>query len=261
MFATVEFYSPDESFRARLKRFFRPPEIITEKVSVPENEYFYKIRVPLNKGRVPYDKLRRISAGVCNGLIFPESFRCEEPEGIKIYSSRYFSETVLFNTAVSLIKESVFAPNETLITLVDKKGVLATEVSRIVPYAGEIRVVTDNTRAYEFASRRIIDEYGLSLLVSDKLSSIPGEGIVISLDSSYIPLYFKGLLITAQRRYLPFARVLAGEGIRADEKYIALCPEGTDTEAFLSALCELCFVRELRKTEYEKLVDISSAGI
>ncbi len=261
MFATVEFYERENTFRAKLKSFFRPPEIITEKVPLPENEYFYKLKVPLNKGKVPYDKLKRLSSGVGDGLIFPEGFICEETEGIKIYSSRYFREMVLFNTAVSLIKESIFEPAQTVITFVDKKGVLASEVGRIVPFACEIRIVTDNMRAYEFASKRIMKEYGLSLLVSDKLSSISKEGIVISYDSSFIPLYFKGLVLTAQKRFLPFARVLTGEGISADEKYTALCPEGVDRELFLSALCEVCFVRELRKTEYEKLVDISSASI
>lgn len=261
MFATVEFYEREDTFKAKLKSFFSPPKIITEKVPLPENEYFYKMKVPLHKGEIPYDKLKRISSGVCDGLIFPKGFRCEETEGIKVYSSRYFKETVLFNTAVSLIKESIFEPTQTVITLVDKKGVLASEVSRIVPFACEIRVVTDNMRAYEFAHRRIMNEYGLSLLVSDKLSSISKEGIVISYDSSFIPLYFKGLVLTAQKRFLPFARVLMGEGISADEKYTALCPEGVDMEIFLSALCEVCFVKELRKTEYEKLVDISSGSI
>lgn len=261
MFATVEFYMPEETLKAKVRRLFRSPEIITEKVHLPENEYFYKIKMPLHKGAVPYDKLRRISSGLCDGLIFPVGFRCEDTLGIKIYSSRYFRETVLFNTAVSLIKESVFQPSETLITLVDGRGVLACEISRIVPYANEIRIITDNIRAYEFASNRIMNEYGLSLLVTDKLSSIGNEGIVISCDSSFIPLYFKGLVLTAQKRFLPFARVLTGEGIRADEKYRELCPEGFDEEAFLSALCEVCFVKELREAEYEKLVDISSSDI
>ncbi len=261
MFATVEFYEREDTFKERLRSFFSPPKIITEKVPLPENEYFYKIKVPLHKGEIPYDKLKRISSGVGDGLIFPKDFKCEESTGIKIYSSRYFKETVLFNTAVSLIKESVFEPTQTVITLVDKKGVLASEVNRIVPYAYEIRVVTDNIRAYEFAHRRIMNEYGLSVLVSDKLSSISKEGIVISYDSSFIPLYFKGLVLTAEKRFLPFARVLVGEGITADEKYRALCPENVDAEAFLSALCEVCFIRELRKTEYEKLVDISAGSI
>lgn len=261
MFATVEFYEREDSFKVRLKSFFSPPKIITEKVLLPEDEYFYKIKVPLKKGKVPYDKLRRISGGVSGGLIFPEGFICEETEGIRIYSSRYFRETVLFNTAVRLLEESVFEPLETVITLVDKKGVLASEVGRLVSFACEIRIVTDNTRPYEFASRRIMNEYGLSLLVSDKLSSIANKGIVISYDSSFIPLYFKGVVLTAHKRFLPFARVLIGEGITADEKYTALCPEGFERETFLSALCELCFVRELRAAEYEKLVDISSQSI
>lgn len=260
MFATVEFYEREDTAKKRVKNFFVKPKIITEKVNLPENEYFYKLKVPLHKGKIPYDKLKRISSGVNDGLIFPKGFK-KEAEDIKVYSSRYFKETVLFNSAVSMLKKSVFEPTQTVITLVDKKGVLSGEVSRLVPFACEIRVVTDNIRPYEIVSGKIMGEYGLSLFVSDKLSTISKEGIIISFDSSFIPLSFKGIVVTAQKRFLPFARVLTGEGIVAERIYADLCPEEIDLEEFLSALCEVCFIRSLRQTEFEKLVDISALKI
>ncbi len=255
MFATVEFYERENNLKNSLKRLFFKDSIITERVNLPENEYFYKLKVPVHKGKIPAEKLKRMTSSIADGLIFPDSFVPERE--MKVYSSSYFKDILLFNSAVSQLGQSVFNPAETLITLIDKKGFLHTEISRLVRFAGELKVITDNVRAYERAAERIMEEYGLSLFVSDKLSSIPEKGIIISRHSDVVPVYFKGLLITGEKRLLPFARVLTGEGIKAKGNYEVLCPEGINMTDFLSALCEVCFLKELRKSEYEKLVDIS----
>lgn len=255
MFATVEFYEGEKTLKGRMKRFFFKEKIISEKVNLPENEYFYKLKVPVHKGVIPEERLKRITEGLTDGLIFPGSFN--NYSGIKTWSPSYFKDIMLFNTAVSQIEKSVFNPAETLITLIDKRGVLHTEISRLVPFSGELKVITDNVRAYEREAERIMREYGLSLFVSDKLSLIPERGIIISRRSDIIPVYFKGLLITGEKRLFPFARVLSGEGIKERGSYGRLCPEGIDMTDFLSALCEVCFAKELRRCEYEKLVDIS----
>ena len=255
MFATVEFYERDNRVKSRMKRLMGKSEIVTERVSLSENEYFYKIRVPVHKNKYPVSKLRRVASGVNDGLLFPEGFTDEV--GVKVYRSSFFREILLFNSAVSLLEKGGYDPSVTLITLIDKKGFLSSQTERLIPLAGEIRVVTDNVRAYERTAGRVMEEYGLSLLVSDKLSSIPERGIIISFKSNVIPVYFKGLLITGEKRLLPFAKVLTGTGIKAEEKYMSLCPSGIDMTDFLSALCEVCFQKELRKSEYENLVDIS----
>ena len=211
--------------------------------------------MPVHKGRIPEERLKRIAAGLTDGLIFPEGYRNEG--GIKAYSPSFFREMLLFNSAVSQLRRSAFNPADTLITLIDKKGVLHTEVHRLVSLAGEIKVITDNVRAYGTQAARLMDEYGLSLFISNRLSAIPERGIIISRYSDAVPVYFKGLLITGEKRLLPFARVLTGEGIRTKGGYESLCPAGINMTDFLSALCEVCFVKELRKSEYEKLVDIS----
>ena len=255
MFGTVEFYESESSLRGRMKRLFFRESITAEKVQLPENEYFYRLRVPVHKGKIPAEGLKRLSASLADGLLFPEGYRAER--GMKVYASSYFRDILLFNSAVSQLKESVFSPAETLITLIDKKGVLHSQLGRLVPFAGELKVITDNVRAYESESARLMREYGLSLFISDKLSAIPEKGIIISRHSDVVPVYFKGLLITGERRLLPFARVLTGEGIRAAGGYGGLCPDGINLTDFLAALCEVCFVKELRRSEYEKLVDIS----
>ena len=255
MFGTVEFYERENSLKSRMKRLLFKDKITAERVELPENEYFYRLRVPVHKGSFPEERLKRISASLTDGLIFPDNYR--PGNGIKVYSSLYFRDMLLFNSAVSQLRASVFNPAETLITLIDKKGVLHSEISRLVHFAGELKVITDNVRAYESEAERIMREYGLSLFVSDKLSAIPERGIIISRHSDAVPVYFKGLLITGEKRLLPFARVLTGEGIRAKGNYESLCPDGINALDFLSALCEVCFVKELRRSEYEKLVDIS----
>ncbi len=255
MFATVEFYEGEKSLTKRLRRLFVREKITVERVNLPENEYFYKLKVPVHKGRMPAEGLKKISRSLSDGLIFPKDLKNEF--GIKAYTSAYFKDMLVFNSAVSLIEKSISNPVDTVITLIDKKGFLNTEINRLVPFTGELKIITDNIRAYEGTTRRIMEEYGLSIMVSDRLSSIPEKGIIISRHSDVIPVYFKGLLITGEKRLLPFARVLTGEGIKSRGDYSSLCPEGIDMTDFLSALCEVCFVRELRESEYEKLVDIS----
>ena len=255
LFATVEFYEGERTFKSRLKRFFFKEKILCERVNLPGNEYFYKLKVPVHKGVIPEERLKKITSNLADGLIFPKGFI--NNSGIKVWEPSYFKDIMLFNTALSQIEKSVFNPAETLITVIDRKGVLHTEISRLVPFSGELKVITDNMSAYERESERIMEEYGLSLFVSDRLSAIPERGIIISRHSDIIPVYFKGLIITDEKKLFPFARVLSGEGIKSSGLYEGLCPEGIEMTDFMSALCEVCFTAELRRSEYEKLVDIS----
>ncbi|MBQ3136866.1 MAG: hypothetical protein IJB74_05210 [Clostridia bacterium] len=255
MFGTVELYERENTLKNRIGRLFLRERIVTERVNLPENEYFYRVKVPVHKGKIPEERFKGVAASFNDGLIFPDSFPYKGEA--KMYTSAFFRELLLFNSAVSQLSQSIFEPTETLITVIDRKGVLHTEVSRLVNFAGEIKVITDNVKAYQIQAEKIMSEYGLSVFVSDKLSAIPERGIIISFRSNVVPVYFKGLLITGERRIFPFARVLTGEGIKAPGNYETLCPDGISLTDFLSALCEVCFVKELRRSEYEKLVDIS----
>lgn len=255
MFGTVEFYERENNLKERVRRLFLGDRIIAERVNLPENECFYRLRVPLHKGNFPEDRLKRMASSFTDGLIFPHMYSYEGE--IRQYRSSYFRDIILFNSAISQLEKSVFDPTETLITVIDRKGTLHTEIHRLIKFAGELKVITDNVRAYESEALKIMREYGLSLLISNKLSAIPERGIIISKYSDSVPVYFKGLLITGEKRLLPFARILIGEGVRSSGVYENLCPEGINMTDFLSALCEVCFIRELRKSECEKLVDIS----
>lgn len=254
MFATVELYEGDKSLKNKLRRILIKDKITAERVLLPENEYFYKLRVPIHKGKIPAEKLFKAASSMTDGLIFQDGVApCD---GIKVFSSSYFKRLLLFNSAVSYLKQGQAEPQDTLITLIDEGGVLHTHTDTLISLAGEIKIITQNKRAYESTAQRLMREYGASLFISERLSAIPHKGIIISLHSHIIPLHFKGLLITGEKRFLPFARVLTGEGIKGREKYKSLCPPGIDLTEFLAALCEACYVKELRESEYEKLVDI-----
>lgn len=255
MFATVELYE-DGKKRGRIRQLFYKPKIIREKIDLSGDEFFYKLKVPLVRGEIPYEKLREITFSIGEGLIFEKGIAVDERQ-IPLYKSRYFPKLMLFNSAVSLFRESIFEAEKTSVTVFDERGELAGEIHRLVPFASEIAVVTYNRQKYGFIANKLMKDYGLSLLVtkeSDK--SVGDSAVIIAPDSSNVPLFFKGLLITESEKLFPFATVLVGRGVKCEEKYLSLCPDKIDERDFVSALYEAAFQRELHFASYAKLVDI-----
>lgn len=255
MFATVELYEEDRK-RGIFKKFFHKPKITFEKINLKNDECFYKMKVPYIKGEIPYDKLREFAFSLGEGMIFEKGARVNENQ-MPVYKARYFPFLMLFNSAISLFSQSVFEAEKTSVTIFDQRGVLAGEIHRLVPFFSQICVVTYNRQKYSFTAEKMMKDYGLSLLVTDMGDKSVGESdVVIAFDSSSVPLYFKGLLITESERLFPFATVLVGKGIKCEKEYLSLCPDKIDCLQFVSALYEAAFQRELHFAEYEKLVDI-----
>ena len=102
MFATVEYYEEEKGFTKRLRRVFVKNRIISERVALPENECFYKLKVPLHKGKIPEERLRRMTAGITGGVLFPDG--ADSCGGIKIYNPSWFRDILLFNVKVDPLK-------------------------------------------------------------------------------------------------------------------------------------------------------------
>ncbi len=255
MFATVEFYDGGNSFSKRLRHFLGREKIYTEKISLSSDECFYRLCVPVFDGKAQLRKLRNIDFALGEGLIFPSGVRVDT-EGLRLYKTGGFPELVLMNTVVSALSQESCIGGGMCITVVDERAYLTNELHRLVPFASEIRVITKRPAKYTLTAEKLMKDYGISLVTGTDEREIPTEkGTVISFDAEKVPLGFKGTLFTAGERLLPFAaNVFSARGIRAERKYLDLCPAEIDTMTFLSALYEAAFQKELHFTEFEKFV-------
>lgn len=258
MFATVEICKGEKTLKGKIREFFGKARMYSEKVELEDGEYFYILKVPARKGKIPYDRLRNITFSIGEGLIFSEGTEIDEAL-VRVYKPRYFPKLMLFNSAVSMLKASVFDPAKTTLTLVDERGELASELHRLVPFASEIRVVTARSGRYEPVAEKLMDDYGLSLFIGDRFEKASAEStVIITYDCQWVPLSCKSLIFTVKPRFLPFARILVGQGVKGADGYAELCPEGIDKLTFVSALYEAAFQRKLHFAEYEKLVDTAN---
>ncbi len=255
MFATVEFYDGGSGFTDRLRHFFGRDKLLVRKVRLDEDECFYRIGVPVFEGETDLRRLREIDFSLGEGLIFPSGTQ-SETDGLQLYRVGYFPSLVLLNSVVSVLSEEAQAGSGMKITLIDERACLTNEIHRLVPFASEIRVITDRPLRYKAASEKLMKDYGLSLITGSQTKEIPTDkGVLISYDPMKVPLSFRGVLFTAKERLLPFARVMTAQGLKNTLGYEGLCPKGIDRMVFLSALYEVSFQKRLHFAEFEGFCD------
>lgn len=146
-------------------------------------------------------------------------------------------------------------PARVFVTVVDENAYVVDMVEKLCPFASLIRVITSCEREYSCLAEKLLGKYGLSMLIGAKADAdILDSTVIISPFSIPVPLTYRGILFTNEKRRMMNAVVLSGGGkITLPEKYQKLLPESVDPLCFASALYELCAVDELGTLEFDRM--------
>ena len=145
-----------------------------------------------------------------------------------------------------IISHKQFFRSESLI-IFDRDGIYQNHIEKLLPCLKNISVITDNKDTYDSVSKKLMVDYGFSLVVSEK-DSLDCDAI-ISHECS-LPVYYCGRVFTNNKKYLMNAEVLSGSEIRLPDEYEKLCLENIGRVLFASALYEYCSEKDLGKLRY-----------
>lgn len=255
MFAAVEFYSGDISFKGRVYDYFRSAQIISQRVEVPNALPFFTVKIKEHRGKIPFSSAQNVMGRLCDTVIYKKDIPIPASSPFKKFCGSELKKHLISGSALEYIKKLKADPSALHITVIDDNAQLIKKLESFVFLASTLQVVTDKKQEYLDLSQRLMKKYGACVVVSSSLSNaVKNSNYIISDKSDKIPIYFKGTVFTNEKRQFPFAKVLCGEGIVLPKKYRDLLPEGFCEEAFACALYEKCGVTELENLCFENLL-------
>ncbi len=198
------------------------------------------------KGKVPWKKLERCLGILKSGVLLPKEMKIPDKVNITVFKPDILPVLMLMNSAVDYILKNLSATYES-ITVFDEKGIYQSYIEKLINSFSSVKVVTPKVSDYEEVSRRLLENYGFSLVVSSR--EVYDSEIIISEDCS-VPSYYSGKVLSTNKKYIMNAEVFTGSGIELPEEYEKLCPDNIDRILFASALYEKCGVRDIGSLRY-----------
>ena len=207
--------------RSARRSRLRPARTQLSKVAVPGGSPFYILRA---NARVPADELFRLSSRcapvVLTNLPIPAHVpvRAFEPYAFPLRRTAY--------TLRRLLREAALPAQRVTIGVRDPRGALCGSVCAFLPYAADVRVVTQNAAACDADVLRASREWGAGLTAGEDEALLRGCTFCLEKDGC-----------TA-----PDGTVMAPQPVELPPAYASRRPPCIEPALFCAALCELCGV-------------------
>ena len=210
--------------RSARRSRLRPARTQLSKVAVPGGSPFYILRA---NARVPADELFRLSSRcapvVLTNLPIPAHVpvRAFEPYAFPLRRTAY--------TLRRLLREAALPAQQVTIGVRDPRGALCGSVCAFLPYAADVRVVTQNAAAFDADVLRASREWGAGLTAGEDEALLRGCTFRLEKDGCTAP---DGTVIAPSPLVLP-------------PDCEARRPPYIEPALFCAALSELCGVRSM----------------
>lgn len=187
---------------------------------------------------------------MCGGTI-------TEDEKVKNFEPRILPSVMLFNSAVDYIKKCSLPPEKTSVAVMDFNGFQKDKLSLLVPLASNLKVITGNPEEFSPVRRRLYDDWGLAMTVTENVNEAGGCTFVIAprTDKSNPD----GGCLLYRNEYSGSTVCLSGSGVTLPDDITKVLPP-CNSLLFASALYELCGATRLSELCFDRLTDNSSKG-
>lgn len=200
------------------------------------------IHCTYNRGKVPYDKIKKMSGPDSQRLLTKEDLVLPQSSGLRRFSSCELSQRLCLNMAIKILKELKAQSDKISVGVFDPEGAIADGAGAMLRYTKSLSVVSRLTDVYSAEAERIMFESGAVLSVSKRMKTLEKAKLVISPVKLKVqlPLSKDAVILTAERpAVLQRCAVYYRYYFALDEELKVLCPSGFDSEYVASALYTL----------------------
>ncbi len=254
MFAFVEFFEGDVSFKGRVFDFFSAPSVLSVRNEVPEGLPFFTVKIKKHRGQYPFAYASAVMGSLSNRVIFQKGETIPEDCPFMTFEGNALYGQMLINTAAEYIAGLSLDPTRLRILVIDPKADFTDRLEQLLPYSSQLSVITDNAEAYDWCRHRLMDKYGVCLHICGAFTTAMKDfDFVISPSSEAVPAFFGGTLISTEKKNAMLGRSLVCEGVTLPDEYRDIMPEGIDESSFGAALYELCAVKKLADMTFDRI--------
>ena len=257
MFGVIKIERIGGGFFKRLRYRLFPPEPVIERISVLGSAPFFTLTLVCDENEeVDTGEIYSL-LGRCAGRVIVCGGTITEDEKVKNFEPRILSSVMLFNSAVDYIKKCSLPPEKTSVAVMDFNGFQKDKLSLLVPLASNIKVITGNPEEFSPVRRRLYDDWGLAMTVTENVNEAGGCTFVIAprTDKSNPD----GGCLLYRNEYSGSTVCLSGSGVTLPDDITKVLPP-CNSLLFASALYELCGATRLSELCFDRLADNSSKG-
>ena len=233
-----------------VKRIFRcilPNTPKVEKIQA-EGVTLKNITYKKRSGKIPWKKISNIVKEDSKYVLCSEDIRVPITYGIQRFASNKLSRRLCENAVISAIESANIRPSDIVISLYDPRAAYSDLLDILLQYSAQIKVVSNNMVFYEEESLRLMEEYGVTVLTTDNISSLDNSNIIIAPDKIRVNLELSKdtFVFTAEEPGVNLGcNVVSGYKVNTPLKYKVLIPDYIEDEYFLSYLYSELKVYEL----------------
>lgn len=239
-----------------LKRlFYRPPDPIVARVPLRSGAFFYTVTCfPDKHGNADLSILPDLVGGCAQRLLLQNT---EVPilPPLQIFQPMLYPQILFLNTALDFLSALPEPPNARTLGFVDPEAQLENAIVPFVRQAKTVKIYTDFPKRYEEISQRILEEWGLSVIVSPSADVLRDCTVVLA------PFFQAQTGECGVLQYGGNRSCYAGDKFALPAEAENRRPQGINPVLFASALYELCNQKDLENLRYARLKPIKSVTI
>lgn len=235
--------------------FYRPPKPSLTRVPLRGGAFFYTVECFADKrGNADLSSLPDLVGG-CAQRILLQDVKIPILPPLQIFDPMLYPQILFLNTAVDFLETLPESPHARTLGFVDPEARLQNAIVPFVRQAKTVKIFTGFPKHYEEISQQILDEWGLSVIVSDTEEVLRDCNIVLA------PFLKTENGIGGVLQYGMPKVCCAGDGCVLPAEFEARRPQGVDSVLFASALYELCNQKDLDNLRYTHWNPIKSVTI
>lgn len=194
-------------------------------------ERFYIVDVCDSEKGVNWDEVSYFIGKHSKKVLMDKQFSFPEFTSLARFDSVHFKNVLLFNTLEVVLREIYLSGIRVRCTINDPSALYPSYLSKIVRFASQTTVVTENNFRYFSEISNIYTKYGAGVTVTDSIPHSDEKTFIIDTSSDFVN-ESKGYLFSAKKSIRP----LSVEGY---SHLKSLCPAYIEHIDFLGAVYEM----------------------
>ena len=243
MFTVIEF---SDNKKGRFKKLFcrivhEMPELT--KVAVNGGAPYFKIKVSDNK-KIPWEDILYMAGRCASNVILKDEVQIPKDLKIHRFVPKEFPLITLSNTVKNILSDCNIKKKKLGIS--DADAVLVNRIEGFIDFVSEITIYTKETDKYLGVCERLMDEYGISIVLSDFENSLCLCDVVMS-ENAFEDIFCFCINKGTSENAFELSDVALPTFCKQK------LPDGISDEYFAAALFELCKVSSLGDLEFQTL--------
>ncbi len=134
-----------------------------------------------HRGKIPWDKVEILAGAHAKRLLLPSGITPPSGGGIKAFTSLKFRQNLGVNALMGILPQ-----DDLTIGVVDARGAWIGQVENLVEANHCVKVYTRVMGLYEGFARRILEQYGATVVVCQNPESLRDCGVILLLGEDFM---------------------------------------------------------------------------